>query len=136
MVLFSLFILVSFVCKSFQYLTSALTQGNEGGHLFRFSCLIVPQRGRITANKYHWHVQSAFHVWATLGLPLLMVCVLSQSTLLKFQVALKENCLRRSLGCVHFPGLSPSGSGPRILHKGTDSVGPEFCGLPMSKQLR
>ena len=75
-------------------------------------------------------------VWATLGLPPFMVCVLSRSTLLRLQVALQENCLRWALGCMHFPGLSHSGSGPRVLHKGTDSVGPPFCALPRSEQLR
>ena len=46
------------------------------------------------------------------------------------------NCLRPSLGCMHFPGLSCSGSGTRVLHKGTDLVGPVFCALPRSEQLR
>ena len=44
--------------------------------------------------------------------------------------------LRPALGCMHFPGLSRSGSGTRVLHKGADSVGPAFCALPRSKQLR
>ena len=46
------------------------------------------------------------------------------------------NCLMWALGCVHFPGLSHSGSGSQVLHKGTDSVGPAFCALPRSQQLR
>ena len=62
------------------------------------------------------------------------MCVLSWSTLLRLQVALQGNWLRQALGCVHFPGLSHSGSW--VLHKGTDSVGPAFCALPRSKQLR
>ena len=33
---------------------------------------------------------------------------------------------------MHFPGLSHSGSGTRVLHKGADSVGPAFCALPRS----
>ena len=37
---------------------------------------------------------------------------------------------------MHFPGLSHSGSGSQVLHKGTDSVGPAFCALPGSEQLR
>ena len=57
-------------------------------------------------------------VWATLGLPQ--------------QVALQGSCLKRALGCVHFPGLSRSGSGSRVPHKGADSVGPAFCALPRS----
>ena len=79
---------------------------------------------------------SAHSVWATLGLPPLMVCVLSQSTLLSLQVALQGNCLKRALGCVHFLGLSCSGSGSWVLHKGTDSVGSAFGALPRSEQLR
>ena len=65
-----------------------------------------------------------------------MVCVLSRSRLLRLQVALQGYCLRWALGCVHFPGLSHSGSSRQVLHKGTDSVGHAFCALPRSKQLR
>ena len=36
----------------------------------------------------------------------------------------------RALSCVHFPGLSRSGSGSWILHKGADLVGPVFCAFP------
>ena len=46
------------------------------------------------------------------------------------------NSLRQALGCVHFPGLSHSGSGSRVLPKGADSFGPAFCALPRSKPLR
>ena len=55
------FILASSVCKSLQYLTSALTQGGEGGHLSRLTCSVVLWGGRNTANKYHRHV------WAELA---------------------------------------------------------------------
>jgi len=47
-----------------------------------------------------------------------------------------RNCLRWALGCMYFPGLSRSGSGSQVLHKGTDSGGPAFCALPSSEQLR
>ena len=47
-----------------------------------------------------------------------------------------RNYLRRALGCVHFPGLSLSGSGSQVLHKGAELVGPAFCALPRSQQLR
>ena len=57
------------------------------------------------------------------------VCA-SQSTLLRLQVALPGNCLKRALGCVHFPGLRLSGSGSRVLHKGADSVGLRFVPFP------
>ena len=46
------------------------------------------------------------------------------------------NCLMWALGCVHFPGLSHSGSGSQVLHKGADLVGPAFCALPRSERLR
>ena len=39
-------------------------------------------------------------------------------------------------GLSDFPDLSLSDSGSRVLHKGTDLVGPAFCVLPRSKQLR
>ena len=81
-------------------------------------------------------VRSAPSVWDTLGLPPLTACVLSQSTLLRLLVALQGNCLKWALGCVYFPSLSHSGSGSWVLHKGTDSVGPAFCALPRSEQLR
>ena len=79
---------------------------------------------------------TAHSVLATLGLPLLTACVLSQSTLLRLQVALLGNYLRWALGCVHFPGLSLSGSGSWVLHKGAGLVGPVFCALPQSEQLK
>ena len=63
------------------------------------------------------------------------VCVFP-SILLRLQVALQGNCLKPALGCMHFPGLSCSGSGSRVLHKDTDPVGPAFCALPRSEQLR
>ena len=80
-------------------------------------------------------VGSAHSVWATPGLPPLMACVLSRSAPLRLQVALQGNYLKCALGRVHFAGLSHSGSGSRVLHKGTDSVDPASCSLPRSKQL-
>ena len=43
---------------------------------------------------------------------------------------------RPALGCLHLPGLSRSGSGTRVVLRGADSVGPAFCALPRSQQLR
>ena len=37
---------------------------------------------------------------------------------------------------MHFPGLSCSGSGSQVLHKGAELVRPAFCALPRSDQLR
>ena len=46
------------------------------------------------------------------------------------------NRLRPALGCLRLPGLSCSGSGNRVVLRGADLVGPVFCALPRSKQLR
>ena len=46
------------------------------------------------------------------------------------------NCLRPALGCLRLPGLSRSGSGTRVVLRDADSVGPEFCALSRSEQLR
>ena len=134
----SLFILASSVCKSLQYLTSALTQGGKGDHLFRLTCSIVPQGGRNTANKYHWHV------WGMLTMcgphwvcPSSRRHVLPGSTLLRLQDALQGNCQKWALRFVHFPGLSRSGTQPLLgTLKGTDSAGPACCALPRFEQLR
>ena len=61
-------------------------------------------------------------------------CVLSQSTLLRLQVALPGTVMW-SLGCMRSPGLSRSGSGSWVLHKGADLVGPAFWARPRSEQL-
>ena len=81
-------------------------------------------------------VGSVHSVWTTLGFPPPTMCVLSRSILLRLQVALQGNYQRQALDCMHFPGLSHSGSGSQVLHKGTDLVGPAFCALPRSEQLR
>ena len=87
--------------------------------------------GRNIVNKSHWRVWGVLVVsgphWVCHPLT---ACVLSQSTLLGLQVALHVNCLKQALGCMHFPGLSRSGSDSRVLLKGTGSVGPAFCALP------
>ena len=128
---FPLFILASSVCWSLQCLISALTQGGQWWSLFfRLTCSVVLLGGRNTANKYHWHVWRVLAVfqmhWVCPGS--LRVCFhglhFSGSRLLC------RNCLRRALGCVHFPGLSRSGSGSQVLHKGADLIGPAFCALP------
>ena len=41
-----------------------------------------------------------------------------------------------ALGCLHLLGPSHSGTGTRVVLRGADSVGPAFCALPRSEQLR
>ena len=133
----SLFILASSVCKSLQCLSSTLTQGGEGGHLFSLTCSLVLWGGRNTTNKYHWCVWGVLTVYGPHWVcPSSRRHVLPGSTLLRFQGALQEHCPKRALCFMYFPGLSCSGSGSRVLHRSTDSVGCVFCALPMSKQLR
>ena len=43
---------------------------------------------------------------------------------------------RPALGCMHIPGLSRSGSGTWVVLRCADLVGPAFCALSRSKQLR
>ena len=88
------------------------------------------------ASKHHWRVWGVPAVSGPRWVSPLTACVLSPSTLLRLQLALQGSCLKWALGCVHFPGLSHSGSGSRVLHRGADSVGPAFCALPRSEQLR
>ena len=131
-----MFILASSVCKSLQCLISTLTQGGEGGHLFRLTCSVVLWGGRNTANKYHWHVWGVLAVsgphW-----------VYPAHGMYAFPVytAQSPGCSAGELsevdlGLRALPGLSCSGSGSWVLHKGADLVGPAFCALPRSEQLR
>ena len=136
----SLFILASSLWWSLQCLVSALTQGGDVGHLFRLTCSAMLWGGRNTTNKYHWCAWGVLAVsgphWVCSPCPRsrLTACVLSQSTLLRLQVALQLS--KAGLGCVPFAGLSHSGSDSQVLHKGADSDGPAFCALPRSEQLR
>ena len=130
---FPLFILASSVCKSLQCLISTLTQGGKGGLLFRLTCSVMLWGGRNTANKYHWCVWGVLTVsgphW---------VCPHSQHVCFPSLHCSGSRllCREQALGCVHCPGLSHSGSGSQVLHKGADSVGSTFCALPRSEQLR
>ena len=117
--------LASSVCRSLQCLISHLTQGGKGGLLFRLTCSVVLCGGRSTANKHRWHV------WGLLAVSgphwdcprsAHSVCFPS----LHYS-GFRLFCKVWALGCVHFPGLSLSGSGSQVLHKGADSVRPAFC---------
>ena len=101
----------------------------EGGHLFRLTCSVVLWRGRNIANKYHWYVWGVFTVYGPHW-----VCPSSWHMCFT-----GLQCSGSRLFC---RGTVQSGSGfrelPRFLHtsQDTDSVGPRFCALPRSKQLR
>ena len=72
-------------------------------------------------------VRGTHSVPATLGLPLLMECVLSPSTLLRLQVALQG--AGPKLHALSRP--TPLSSGSWVLHKGAGLVGPVFCAFPI-----
>ena len=107
-----------------------------GGQFFRLTCSVVLWEGRKAANKYHWCVWGMLPVsrahWVC---PAHEVCAFPVYTAQALGCS-AGNCLRRALGCMHFPGLSRSGSGTRVLLKGSDLVGPAFCALPRSEPLR
>ena len=103
-----MFILASSVCKSLQCLISTLTQGGEGGHLFRLTCSVVLWGGRNTANKYHWHV------WGLLAVS-------------------QPHWVYPRSQYVCFPSLHCSGS--RLLCQKLSEAGPGLHALPNSKPL-
>ena len=91
---------------------STLTEGGEGGHLFRLTCSVVLWGGRDTANKYHWCVWGVLAVYGPHWVcPSSRQRVLPGSPLLRLQGALQGHCPKQTLHFVHFPGLSRSGSG-------------------------
>ena len=99
-----------------------------GGLLFRFACSVVLRGGRGTADKCHWPV------WGALaGFRPHWACPRSRRVCFHGLHCSGFRLLYRewALSCVHFPGLSRSGSGSRVLHKGADSVGPAFCAFPV-----
>ena len=66
--------------------------------------------------------------------PIHSVCAFPVYTALGSRLLCQE-LLRPALDCMHFPGLSRSGSGTRVVLRGADSVGPAFRALPRSEQL-
>ena len=116
----SFFILASSICQSLQCQISALTQGGEGGHLFRLSCVV----GRETLQTNVAAVcgeclQCMDHT--RLVCPMPSRRVLPTSTLLRLQGTLQGHCRKWALHFVPFPGRSRSGSW--VLCKGSDAVG-------------
>ena len=96
---------------------------------FRLTCSVVLWGGRNTANKYHRRVFTVIQPhW---------VCPCSRCVCFP-----SLHCSDSRLLCwepsdvSHFSGLSCSGSGSRVLHKGTDLVGPAFCAHPRSEWRR
>ena len=133
----SFFILASSVCWSIQCLISTLTQGGGGGHFF-FRPLVQSccgEGGTLHTNNTSVCGECSQCLGHTGFAPAHSVCAFPFYTAQALGCSAR-NYLRQALGCMHFPGLSHSDSGSWVLHKGTDMVGPAFCALPRSEQLR
>jgi len=99
---------------------------------FRLTCSVVLWGGRDAANNTGVCLQCLSHTgpapaYGAYTLPAHTAQALGCSA---------GNHLRLDLGCMHLPGLSRSGSGTRVVLRGADSVGPVFCALARSEQLR
>ena len=86
-------------------------------------------------------VQWLFAEEGTLQITLECVCSVSATLSLPVHTAQALCCSdgnhpRPAPGCMHLPVLSRSGSGTQVALGGADSVGPTFCALPRSKELR
>ena len=99
--------------------------------MFGFVSSMVLWGGRGTADKCHWHVWGALAVSGHSGFA--PPPTRSRRTCFPRLHCSGSRLLyrERALSCRHFPGLSRSGSGSRVLHKGTDSAGPAFCAFPV-----
>ena len=131
-------VIASSVCWSLQCLVSALTQRGRWWTLFFFffkAHLFSHAVGREGHCKQITLV-CARSASATLGLPPVHgACSLPDHAAQALGCS-TGNHPWPALGCLHLPGPSRSGSGTWVVLKGADSVGPVFCALPRSKQLR
>ena len=127
-------VLVSSVCWSLQCLISTLTQGRRWWTLFLGSLVQshCGEGGTLQTNNTGVCSQCLSH---TGPVPAHGTCTLPAHTAQALGCS-TGNHLRPALGCMHLPGLSHSGSGTRVVLRGIDSVGPAFCALPRSEQLR
>ena len=92
--------------------------------MFRFFCSVVLWGGRGTANKYHWPVWGALAVFRPHWVcPRLRHVCFPRLHCSGSRLLYRE----RALSCVHFPGLSRSGSGFPVLCKEADSWACVLC---------
>ena len=132
-------VISSSVCWSLQCLVSALTQMGWWWTLFffffkahLFSRAVGRERGMLQTNntgvcsQCHSHTGPA-PTHGACSVPARSAQALGCSA---------GNHPRPALWCLHLPGLSSSGSGTQVVLRGADSIGPAFCALPRSEQLR
>ena len=127
-------VLASSVCWSLQCLISSLTQGGMVvdtflGSLVQLHC---GEGGTLQTNNTGVCAQCLSHTGPA---PAHGACVLPAHTAQALGCS-AGNCPKLALGCLHFPGLNRSGLGTLVVLRGAASIGPVFCPLPRSKQLR
>ena len=128
-------VIASSVCWSLQCLISALIQRGRWWTLFFLGSLVQShygEGGTMQTNNTGMCSQCLSHTGpapthGAYRLPAHTAQALDCSA---------ENYQQPALGCLHLPGLSRSGSGTQVVLRGTDLVGPAFCALPRSEQLR
>ena len=127
------FVYLASVCRSLLCLISTMTQVGGGGLLFRFACLVLLWGGRGAADRYHWPVWGGPAVFRPLW-----VCPRSQRVCFPRLHCSGSRLLYRvrDMCCVHFPGLSRSGSGSPITPQRSRLGWACVLCLPQSEQLR
>ena len=129
-------VIASSVSWSLQCLVSALTQRGWWWTLFFFSGSLVQSHcgegGTLQTNNTGVCSQCLSHTGPASAYS---VCSLHVHTAQALGCSTR-NHPRPALSCLHFPGPSRSGSGTRVVLRGADLVGPAFCALPRSEQLR
>ena len=132
-----LFILASSVCWSLQCLISAVAQGGQWWSLFLGTLVqsCCGEGGTLPTNITGVCGECAQCFSRNGFAPTHGVCTFPVYTAQALGCS-AGNCLIRALCCMHSPGLSHSGSGSWVLHKGTHLVGPAFFARPRSEQLR
>ena len=93
---------------------------------FRLTCSVTLWGGTLQTNNTGMCSQCLSHTGPA---PAHRVCTLPAHTAQALGFSTR-NRPRLALGCMHLPGLSLSGSGTRVVLRGTDSVGPAFCAFP------
>ena len=128
-------VIASSVCWSLQCLVSALTQRGRWRTFFfffflRLTCSVVLWGGREGCCK-QITLACARSASATLGLhPVHGACSLPAHAAQALGCS-AGNHPKPALGCLHFQGLSRSGSGTRVVLRGTDSrLGLHFVPFP------
>ena len=109
--------------------------GGVGGHCLRLTCSVSLLGGRDTATNIGVRSQCLSHTGPA---PAHCACALPAHAAQALGCSAGNHPMP-ALGCMHFPGLSRSGSGTRVVPRGglhfVQSVGPVFCALLRSEQL-